>query len=95
VAADLWSATEILIPAFIANGYTAPWPSPSADPGDPSSAFRNYLDNSMDRLLSAGINVTNDPDRIHAVTWDGTTPLALFVDGFESGDTAGWSATTP
>jgi uncharacterized protein (DUF362 family) len=91
VAADLWSATEILIPAFIANGFSPPWPYPAATPDDPSSAFRGYLDNSMDRILGAGYAVTNDLTRIDAVSWDGVAPLAIFADGFESGDTSGWS----
>ena len=95
VAADIWAVKEILIPAFLANGYTPPWPNPSADPDDPSSAFRNYLDNSMDQILGAGYNVTNDLAQIEAVTWDGTTPLALFVDGFESGGTEAWTVVVP
>lgn len=95
VAADIWAATEILIPAFIANGFTPPWPEPSAAPDDPSSDFRVYLDNSMNRLLGAGYVVTNDMTQIDAVTWDGSEPLAIFVDGFESGDTDGWASATP
>jgi len=64
VAADMWAVTNILIPAFEANGYSSPWPSPSADPADPSSAFRNYLDRSMSELLEAGYQVTNDLSQI-------------------------------
>jgi uncharacterized protein (DUF362 family) len=71
VAADIWAARNILIPAFIANGHSPPWPAPSADPDDPGSAFRNYLDNSMNQLLAAGIPVTNDFDAIDAFTWSG------------------------
>ncbi|MFQ5653694.1 MAG: DUF362 domain-containing protein [Planctomycetota bacterium] len=71
VAADIWSAVNILIPAFIANGHSPPWPYPSADPGNPGSAFRQYLDNSMSRILSAGYEVTNDPAQIDLFTWDG------------------------
>jgi hypothetical protein len=71
VAADLWATVNILIPAFIANGYSPPWPYPSADPENPNSAFRNYLDNSMDFILAAGYEVTNDKDRIDAVSWSG------------------------
>ncbi len=72
VAADIWATSNILIPAFLDNGYTPPWPTPSADPDDPDSAFRVYLDNSMSHLLAAGYEVTNDQDQIDAVTWDGT-----------------------
>jgi hypothetical protein len=72
IAADMWATSQILIPAFIANGYASPWPYPSADPDDTESAFRTYLDNSMNHLLAAGIAVTNDLEQIDAITWDGT-----------------------
>jgi len=90
VAADIWSTRNILVPAFLANGYSPPWPAPSADPDDPASAFRVYLDQSMSRILAAGFPVTNDPSQI-----DVYEVVALFADGFESGDTAAWSATVP
>jgi len=64
VAADIWATTNILIPAFLANGYSPPWPNPSADPEDPSSKFRTYLDRSMEKLLAGGYSVTNDIDSI-------------------------------
>lgn len=60
VALDMWAVKNILIPAFIDNGYNPPWPTPSADPDDPSSAFRVYIDNSMYQILEAGYEVTND-----------------------------------
>ncbi|MEW6743808.1 MAG: DUF362 domain-containing protein [Planctomycetota bacterium] len=72
VAADIWSVKNILIPAFLSNGFLPPWPYPSADPDDPSSAFRTYLDNSMYQILSAGYEVTNDLAKIDAWSWDGT-----------------------
>ncbi|HUU98464.1 MAG TPA: DUF362 domain-containing protein [Phycisphaerae bacterium] len=72
IAIDIWAVKNILIPAFIENGYAPPWPYPSADPDDPSSEFRTYLDNSMNWLLDAGYDVTNDLDQIDVVTWDGT-----------------------
>jgi hypothetical protein len=77
VAADLWSTKNILIPAFLDNGYNPPWPYPSADPDNPSSAFRNYLDNSMDYILAAGYDATNDESQIDVVTWSG----GLDIDG--------------
>lgn len=95
VAADIWATTEILIPAFLDNGYTPPWPNPDATPDDPNSDFRIYLDNSMDRILGAGLVVTNDLVQINAVTWDGVSPLAIFVDGFESGTPDAWSVVAP
>lgn len=90
VAADIWSVQNILVPAFLANGYSPPWPAPSADPDDPAGAFRTYLDQSMSRILAAGFSVTNDPGQI-----DLYQRVALFRDGFESGDTLDWSATAP
>jgi hypothetical protein len=71
IAADIWATTNILIPAFLANGFSPPWPSPSATPDDPNSVFRTYLDNSMDKLLAAGYEVTNDLNSIDAYSWDG------------------------
>lgn len=95
VAADIWAANEILIPAFINNGFDPPWPSPSADPSDPNSAFRNYIDNSMSWLLDAGFTVTNDMAQIQEYSWDGITPLGIFSDGFESGQTSAWTNEGP
>jgi len=67
VAADLWAVKQILIPTFLDNGYTPPWPYPSADPDDPTSAFRTYLDASMNHILAAGYSVTNDVDSIDEI----------------------------
>jgi hypothetical protein len=95
VAADVWAVTNILIPGFAANGYVPPWPAPSADPTLPTGAFRNYLDRSMGFLLSAGIDVTNDPSRTDVVALGppgeasdpagGREPftLAKVVDGYK------------
>ena len=71
VAPDIWATKNILIPAFLAEGYTPPWPYPSADPDDPDSKFRTYLDNSMNYILAAGYDATNNPDQIDALTWNG------------------------
>ena len=68
VAADMWAVTNIMVPAYIDNGYSS-WPS--ADPGNPGSTFRQYLDNSMDRILAAGYDATNDLDQIDSHTWAG------------------------
>jgi hypothetical protein len=75
VAADMWAVTNILIPGFLANGYSPPWPEPSADPEDASSDFREYLDNSMSWMLAAGYQVTNDLDQIDVHTWNGVGDL--------------------
>ncbi|MEW6251107.1 MAG: DUF362 domain-containing protein [Planctomycetota bacterium] len=71
VAIDRWAVKNILIAGFLSNGFTPPWPPPSADPDDPNSAFRQYLDRSMSYLLNAGYNVTNDPAQIDVTTWSG------------------------
>ena len=71
IALDIWAVSEILIPEFLAQGYSPPWPRPSADPDDPSGTFRNYLDNSMDQLLASGYSVTNNLDSIDVSWWDG------------------------
>lgn len=75
VAADIWAVKNILIPAFVANGYAPPWPAPSADPDDPASAFRNYLDRAMGYLLAGGFSVTNDLAQIDAFSWNGRCDL--------------------
>lgn len=71
IALDIWATSNILVPAFLANGYEPPWPNPSADPDDPNGTFRNYLDNSMDQLLAYGYPVTNDLASIDVYWWDG------------------------
>ncbi len=93
VAVDIWAVTNILVPAFIANGYDPPFPL--ADPDDPTSIFREYLDNSMSYLLAGGFEVTNDLSQIDAYAWDGVTELSIFADGFETGNTQRWPATVP
>ncbi len=65
VATDMWAVTNILIPTFEENGFTD---YPKADPEDPESHFRHYLDSTMYQLLEAGINATNDLTLIDAVT---------------------------
>ena len=64
IAADIWATSNILIPAFLANGHTPPWPEPNPAPDDPDSIFRTYLDRSMEKLLADGYSVTNDIDSI-------------------------------
>lgn len=72
VATDIWADTNILIPAFYDNGYSPPWPEPSADPDDSTSDFRQYLDHSMYQILDAGYDVTNDLAQIDTYKWNGT-----------------------
>ncbi len=81
VAIDIWAVKNILVPAFIENGYSPPWPYPSADPDDPSSRFRTYLDNSMNYLLAAGYSVTNDLSNInvHQRSCEADNPARLIT----------------
>ena len=71
VAADMFAVKNILIPGFLSNGHTPPWPYPSADPDDPASRFREYLDNSMAYILAAGYSVTNDLGSIDVFSGNG------------------------
>ncbi|UCC29852.1 MAG: DUF362 domain-containing protein [Phycisphaerales bacterium] len=71
VAIDMWAVTNILIPAFIEEGHSPPWPDPSADPTDPDGLFRIYLDNSMYQILAAGYDATNDLNQVDLFTWTG------------------------
>ncbi|MGD9141162.1 MAG: DUF362 domain-containing protein [bacterium] len=66
IALDIWAVKNILIPGFLARGFSPPWPDPSADPDDSTGAFREYLDNSMYQLLAAGHTLTNDTTNIDA-----------------------------
>ncbi|MBU0639151.1 MAG: DUF362 domain-containing protein [Planctomycetes bacterium] len=68
VAADIWAVKNILVPGFYDNGYLPPWPEPSADPDDPTSGFRVYLDNSLNWILNAGYQATNDLNQIDVLT---------------------------
>ena len=72
VAIDIWAVTNILVPAFLDNGFNPPWPYPDVTPDDPNSDFRTYLDRSMSQLLAAGFAMTNDLDAIDAFFSDGT-----------------------
>jgi hypothetical protein len=93
VAIDRWAANNILIPAMLDNGFSPPWPEPSADPDDPTSDFRIYLDNSMNALLAAGYASTNDPNSIDVDSVD--LQQLIFADGFEWGDDNEWSRVEP
>jgi hypothetical protein len=71
IALDIWSVKHILIPGFVSNGFSPPWPTPSADPDLPGGSFRTYLDNSMNILLAAGHNVTNVYSQIDVLDGNG------------------------
>jgi hypothetical protein len=73
IAADIWAVRNILVPAFEMDGFPPqPLPVPSADPEDPNSSFRTYLDSSMQQLLEGGYAVTNDFASIDAYSCDGS-----------------------
>ena len=103
VGADIWSVKNILIPTFLANGFSPPWPTPSADPDDPASDFRRYLDASMNWMLAAGYDATNDLASIDVYDTGcsgGGTPGALLVTGPGPAGTnpplaATWTASAP
>lgn len=100
VAADIWAVKHILIPGFLANGFTPPWPEPSADPDDPTSDFRVYLDRSMNEILDAGLTVTNDPAQIDEIdlappgeaSQPGGGGAPFTVEEVPGGYQLGWSA---
>ena len=85
VAIDIWVTKHILIPAYsAATGFDPlvdPWPQPSANPDDPSSAFRIYLDNSMNRLILSGQDVTNDLARVDVFRWNGDLGIPGDING--------------
>lgn len=60
VALDVWATKYIMLPQIIENGYTDADYHTRQDPDNPTSRFRNYMDRSMNELLAAGIDSTND-----------------------------------
>ena len=70
IALDIWATKHILVPGYIENGHTSP-PWRGADPDDPTSTFRSYLDRSMNYILAAGFEATNDLAQIDTLSWDG------------------------
>jgi len=71
VALDMWAAKNILIPQIIENGYAYASYQHTQDPDNPESKFREYLDRSMNELLLAGIETTNDVAAIDLHVWYG------------------------
>ncbi|MCP3977971.1 MAG: DUF362 domain-containing protein [bacterium] len=99
VAGDIWAVKNILVPAFESNGYSPPWPSPSADPDTPFSDFRQYLDHSMNYIVAAGYQATNKLAQIGIVdvgppgeaSEPGGGRDPLFIEKDESGYALSWS----
>lgn len=71
VSLDAWAVKHILMPQIIANGYAASDYSGRQDPDNPASVFRQYLDLSMNELIRAGLNTTNDYRSVRRHTWTG------------------------
>lgn len=86
VALDMWAAKNILVPQIIENGYSYSTYHNTQDPDNPESKFRTYLDRSMNELLLAGIETTNDLTAIDLHVWygdlsrDGDVDTADYVD---------------
>ncbi|MFQ5492237.1 MAG: DUF362 domain-containing protein [Phycisphaerae bacterium] len=71
IALDVWAVKHILMPQIIENGYTLADYGDTQDPDNPNSVFRQYLDRSMNEILAAGIDVTNDPNAVDVRVWGG------------------------
>ncbi len=73
VALDVWATKFIMIPQIIDNVYAYDDYHNRQDPDNASSKFRHYLDLSMNELLAAGIETTNDYRAVELHTWGGDT----------------------
>ncbi len=71
VALDAWAAKFVMIPAILQNGYSLGDYNATQNPDNPASAFRQYLDRSMNELLLGGIVTTNDYNAVHVHQWMG------------------------
>ena len=69
VALDVWATKNIMIPQIIENGYAFDDYHDTQDPENPEGAFRHYLDLSMNELLAAGIDTTNDYNAVDLHVW--------------------------
>ncbi len=71
VALDVWATKFIMMPQIIENGYTYDDYHTRQDPDNPLSKFRTYIDLSMNEMLAAGIDTTNDYNAVNLYAWDG------------------------
>ena len=69
VALDVWATKYIMIPQIIDNGYIYDDYHNTQDPDNPDGVFRRYLDRSMNELLLAGIDSTNDYNAVELHVW--------------------------
>lgn len=74
IALDIWATKYIMMPQIIENGYDYSMYHYTQDPDNPTGSFRNYLDRSMNMLLEAGIDTTNDYDAVNLHIWRATVP---------------------
>jgi uncharacterized protein (DUF362 family) len=88
VALDAWATKFIMIPQIVENGYSYDDYHFTQDPDNPESTFRHYLDLSMNELLAAGIDTTNDYTAVNVHAW----PAPLSVPATSEWGTAVLSA---
>jgi len=80
VALDIWAVKNLLMPEIIANGYQPSDYHNTQSPDNAASTFRQYLDRSMNEILLAGIDVTNNPQSITVHRWGGDADFDGDVD---------------
>jgi hypothetical protein len=93
IALDLWAVKHVMIPEIVANGYSYDAYHDTQDPDNPESTFRRYLDLSMNELILARIDTTNDPESIDVHAWVDSDSDGVPDDGDGSG--AGGDAPCP
>jgi uncharacterized protein (DUF362 family) len=71
IALDAWATKYILMPQIIENGYDESTYYSTQDPDNPTSMFSRYLRLSMNELLAAGIDATNDYNAVDLHVWTG------------------------
>jgi uncharacterized protein (DUF362 family) len=94
IALDMWAVKNVIIPQIIDNGYDYASYHNTQDPDNLDSTFRLYLDRSMNELLLAGIDTTNDLDAINLHAWYGDVDRDGDVDTLDYADLA-WCLTGP
>jgi hypothetical protein len=77
IALDAWATKFIMIPQILENGYSYDDYHLTQDPDNPESTFRRYLDLSMNELLAAGIDTTNDYDAVDLHVWSAPPPVPV------------------
>ncbi len=80
IALDAWATKYILIPQIIENGWSESTYYTTQNPDNPDSMFSRYLRLSMNELLAAGIDATNDYNSVDLHVWTGDYDLDGSVD---------------